>query len=347
MFFKKKKILPDKDVIFNITKNLFTEIPDLSEKNISSLTITENKISLILSIPKYMGNSVKNIEDFLKSEIIKKYPSSKLNIIFTNDVVKPETQKSSTPKPPTPKSVDGIKKIIAVASGKGGVGKSTIATHLALTYAKLGFKTGLADADIHGPSIARMMGITNEPEIQNNKMIPPERFGVKCMSMGFLLSENAPVVWRGPMVTKALHQLMLGADWGDLDVLIIDLPPGTGDIQLSLAQNYKIDGVILVSTPQEIALMDVKKAATMFNKVNIPILGIIENMAYFTDKLSGNRAYIFGKGAIKKFCDESNIKYLGEVPLNSKIAENCDMGEHNNPNEINALFEKFINENLF
>ncbi len=228
-------------------------------------------------------------------------------------------------KPPSPKNIEGIKKIIAVASGKGGVGKSTIAAHYALSLAAQGKKVGLVDADILGPSIARMMSISGEPEVRNNKMVPQESNGVKVMSMGMMMGENTPVVWRGPMVTKALHQLMLAAEWGELDVLVMDLPPGTGDIQLSIAQNYKIDGAILVSTPQEVALMDVKKAASMFNKVEIPVIGVLENMSYFEDA-AGNKVELFGSGNVERFCAETGIKFLGKVPLMPEVSEGCDKG---------------------
>lgn len=330
MFFKKKQNIPDESVILNIITNLSQD--SIPKDNIA-VTITADKISALITVPENIKINFPDFKKQILEKLSKKYSNYQSNIAFT--------QEMSVPKPPSPKPIEGIKKIIAVASGKGGVGKSTIALHLALSYAKLGFKVGLADADIHGPSIARMLGLSEAPEIKDNKMIPPERFGIKCMSMGFLLSENAPVVWRGPMVTKALHQLMLGAEWNELDVLIIDLPPGTGDIQLSLAQNYMIDGVILVSTPQEIALLDVKKAATMFNKLKLPIIGIIENMAYLPDN-NGNKNYIFGSGAVKKFCSDSNIKYLGEIPLNSSIAANCDSAEHSGENNITNLFKELI-----
>jgi ATP-binding protein involved in chromosome partitioning len=242
-----------------------------------------------------------------------------------NDNKPKATNNKGNIKPPEAKKIAGIKKIIAVASGKGGVGKSTISAHLALSLAAKNFKVGLVDADILGPSIAKMMGLSGVPEIVDNKMIPHEKYGVKTMTMGFILGENAPAVWRGPMISKALHQLMLAADWGELDYLIIDMPPGTGDIQLSLCQNYVVDRVMLVSTPQEIALLDVKKAATMFSKLNIPIIGLLENMSYYQDS-NGEKINIFGVGACKKFCEETGMKFLGQIPLLAEISASCDKG---------------------
>jgi ATP-binding protein involved in chromosome partitioning len=170
-----------------------------------------------------------------------------------------------------------------------------------------------------------MMKLSGEPKIKNDKMMPQEYNGVKCMSMGMMMGENAPVVWRGPMVSKALHQLMLSTDWGELDYLVMDLPPGTGDIQLSIAQNYKLDGVILISTPQEVALMDVKKAASLFHKLNIPIIGLLENMSYFEDS-SGKKIELFGGGNVEKFCTTSGIKFLGKIAIYPEISKGCDNG---------------------
>jgi ATP-binding protein involved in chromosome partitioning len=222
-----------------------------------------------------------------------------------------------------------VKKIIAIASGKGGVGKSTIAVNLAVAAAAQGIKTALIDADIYGPSIPLMMGqsaISNQQSaIIDGKMIPFYSHGVYSNSIGFLVDPANATIWRGPMATKALHQLLLGTAWSDTDIMFIDMPPGTGDIQLSLAQNYKIDGAILVSTPQEVALADVRKAAQMFSRVNIPILGVIENMSYFIDN-AGNKNFIFGQGGGQKFASEIHTKFLGEIPLTQTLRENSDNG---------------------
>ncbi len=310
---------------------------------ISSVIVRDNNVGFVIDVTD--GDSQEEMETLrAKCEnIISAIPGvAKVTAVLTGEFSSGKIKKvvaDNTPrktpevKPPTPKAIPGIKKIIAVGSGKGGVGKSTIAAHLALSLARSGKRTGLVDADILGPSVAKIMGLSGEPEIRNGKMIPQENCGVKCMSMGLMMGENAPVVWRGPMVTKALHQLMLLADWGDLDVLIIDLPPGTGDIQLSMAQNYKIDGAILISTPQEVALLDVKKAASMFNKVNIPIIGLLENMSYFQDP-TGTRHEIFGGGACEKFCNDSGVPFLGKIPVNPEVSKTCDHGINTKDNKL-------------
>jgi len=299
---------------------------------VSSVIVNEGKVGFLIHTDK--TNSIREAEeirDICQREISKISGVEKITAVLTsedNKAVKEQRQKNikGDVKPPNPKPVEGINKIIAVASGKGGVGKSTIAANLALSLSLAGKKVGLVDADIHGPSIARIMAISGEPEINNNKMIPPVSNGIKCMSMGLLIGENAPVVWRGPMITKALSQLMLGANWGELDFLIIDMPPGTGDIQLSLLQNYKVDGVVMVSTPQEIALLDVKKATSMFVKLGVKIIGLVENMAYFTEGQTGKKVNIFGQGKVDKFCTENNITKLCEVPIHPEISKICDEG---------------------
>lgn len=227
-------------------------------------------------------------------------------------------------------AIPGIKNIIAVASGKGGVGKSTVASNLATALVKMGFKVGLLDADIYGPSVPTMFDVTNEkPLSDNNKIIPVESYGVKLLSLGFFAGANQAVIWRGAMASKAIHQLLHDANWGELDFLLIDLPPGTGDIHLSIVQEVPVTGSVIVSTPQHVALTDVKKGVAMFQmpEINVPVLGLIENMAYFTPKeLPNNKYYIFGKKGVKKLAESMDLPLLGEIPIIQSIREASDYG---------------------
>jgi ATP-binding protein involved in chromosome partitioning len=225
------------------------------------------------------------------------------------------------------KEIPGVKNIIAISSGKGGVGKSTMATHLALALHKKGYKVGLLDADIYGPSIPRMMGTMNQkPAVVEGRIQPLDVAGVKTMSMGNLVDEDLAVVWRGPMLFKAMNQFLFEVDWGELDFLLIDLPPGTGDVQLSLAQKVPMRGAVTVTTPQNIALADVKKAIDMFKRVNIPVLGVIENMAYFESPETREKIQMFPKGELAQYLDKEKIKKIGEVPLNPYISQSCEVG---------------------
>lgn len=225
--------------------------------------------------------------------------------------------------------IPGVKKIIAVSSGKGGVGKSTVASNLALSLAQLGQKVGLLDADIYGPSQPRMMGaLQQKPEVgANNKIKPIERHGIKIMSMGFLVDEDLAVAWRGPMLFKAMNQLFYDVDWGDLDILLVDLPPGTGDVQLSMVQKVPVAGAITVCTPQNIALADVKKSMDMFDRVNVPCFGIIENMAYlYNPERPEEKMEIFPKGDLHRFMDGRKILHHVEIPLYAEVALSCEIG---------------------
>lgn len=244
--------------------------------------------------------------------------------------------KVETPEKPEikGKAIPGIKNIIAVASGKGGVGKSTVTANLAVTLAKMGFSVGVLDADIYGPSMPIMFDVENEKPISisvdgKSKMKPVESFETKILSIGFFTSPSQAVIWRGPMASKALNQMIFDADWGELDFMLIDLPPGTGDIHLSIMQALPITGAVVVSTPQSVALADAKKGVAMFmqDTINVPVLGIIENMAYFTpEELPENKYYIFGKEGAKNLAEDLNVPFLGEVPIVQSIREAGDYG---------------------
>jgi len=223
----------------------------------------------------------------------------------------------------------GVTNIIAVASGKGGVGKSTVASNLAVSLAAAGYVVGLADVDIYGPSIPTMFGLeTAKPRVSpDRKIIPVEKYGVKLLSMGFLVDPEKAVIWRGPMVTSAVKQFLGDTEWGDLDFLILDLPPGTGDIQLTIVQTVPLSGAVIVSTPQRVALADARKGVAMFDQVGVPVLGVVENMAYFTpDELPDSKYYIFGKGGARDLADDLKVHFLGEIPLVESIRTNADDG---------------------
>ena len=223
-------------------------------------------------------------------------------------------------------ALERIRFIVAVASGKGGVGKSTTAANLALGLSAQGWRVGLLDADIYGPSAPRLFGLSGKPQVANGKMVPLEAFGVKVMSMGFLVDENVPMVWRGPMVSQALTQMLGEVAWGELDALVVDMPPGTGDAQLTLAQQVPLAGAIVVSTPQDLALIDARRAVAMFQKVEAPILGIIENMSYFLCPHCGGRTDVFSHGGARHDAERLGVPFLGEVPLDAVIRETLDSG---------------------
>jgi ATP-binding protein involved in chromosome partitioning len=258
-----------------------------------------------------------------------------------HDLVSPEAKIKVNIKVETPekneikgRAIPGIKNIIAVASGKGGVGKSTVTANLAVTLAKMGFAVGVLDADIYGPSMPIMFDVENEKPISitvdgKSKMKPVESYEIKILSIGFFTAPSQAVIWRGPMAAKALNQMIFDADWGELDFMLIDLPPGTGDIHLSIMQSLPITGAVVVSTPQAVALADAKKGVAMFmqDNINVPVLGIIENMAYFTpEELPENKYYIFGQEGAKNLAEDLDVPFLGEVPIVQSIREAGDYG---------------------
>lgn len=231
------------------------------------------------------------------------------------------------PQAPRGNSLPGVARIIAVASGKGGVGKSTTAVNLALSLAALGWRIGILDIDIFGPSLPRLLGIRETPKSEGKMIRPLEAYGLKAMSIGFMVAEEEAMIWRGPMVMSAVQQMLRDVAWGELDCLVIDMPPGTGDAQLTLAQTVPLAGAIIVSTPQDLALIDARRGVTMFNKVNIPVLGIVENMSYFVCPHCGGRSDIFAHGGARHEAEKMGVPFLGEVPLTMSIREHADSGK--------------------
>ena len=236
-----------------------------------------------------------------------------------------------------------IKNVVLVSSGKGGVGKSTVSVNLSIALSKKNLKVGLLDADIYGPSIPKLLGIEGKPPVSKEKKILPfQKFGIKFMSIGNMIPVDKPVVWRAPMVVGALNQLLRDIEWGDLDFLVIDLPPGTGDIQLSLSQNLPLAGAIIVSTPQEVALIDVRRAINMFRKVNVKILGIIENMSYFQNNKNQEKIFLFGKEGAQNEASKQNIHFLGDIPILEEISKSSDAGKpiaYKDSSPISKIFE--------
>lgn len=316
------------DTVITALKNVID--PDLNRDLVSlnmvkDVKISGNDISVNIELTTPACPLKDKIHDDCVNEIKKNIPSAqKITVNMTANVRSNFDSKQSSILP-------NVKNTIAVASGKGGVGKSTIAANLALALAKQGATVGLIDADIYGPSIPMMMGIQEKPRIYQDtvtaKMVPLENYGIKIMSIGFLIDDDAPVIWRGPMASGAIKQFMSDVHWGYLDYLIFDLPPGTGDIQLTLVQTIPLTGAVVVTTPQNVSLIDVKKAIRMFQRVNVPILGIIENMSYFIAPDTNKKYDIFGTGGGEKLAKELSVYLLGSVPINAHIREGGDNGK--------------------
>ena len=228
--------------------------------------------------------------------------------------------------PPTPELLPGVRHVVAVSSGKGGVGKSTLATNLAVAFARLGDRAGLLDADVYGPDIPLMFGVRDRPRVRDGRVLPLEAHGVRLMSMGFLLEEEMPAIWRGPIVMGVIRQFLQQVDWGELDVLVVDLPPGTGDAQLSLVQLVKVSGAVVVTTPQDVAVGDVLKAIKMFERVEVPVLGVVENMSGFVCPHCGERTDLFGRGGGRRLAERAGVPFLGEVPLGASVVAAGDRG---------------------
>jgi ATP-binding protein involved in chromosome partitioning len=296
---------------------------------VKELAVREGAVSLLLQLTS--GDP--RVGDQLKSECertLKSLPGASQVIVQLKQPPPPSTgaQAGGGPNPWSQQTrVPGIGRVIAVASGKGGVGKSTVAVNLACALQHLGARVGLLDCDIYGPSIPLMMGINHRPTVSaEEKLVPPANYGVKLMSMGFLLDSDQPVIWRGPMIMKTIQQFVLQVDWGELDFLLVDLPPGTGDAQLSLCQTVPLDGGVIVTTPQEASLGVVRKGIAMFEKVNVPILGIIENMSFFIAP-DGARIEIFGHGGGAAEARRQSLPFLGEIPIYTEIRIGGDEGK--------------------
>ena len=290
-------------------------------KQVQSIDINANTVSVKLVQGYPSGEYRTEIAAEIKTLLEADAAISSAKVEVETRVVAHSVQKSL-------KRIAGIKNIIAVASGKGGVGKSTVSVNLALALTADGASVGMLDADIYGPSQPRMLGISGQPESKDGKTLEPmQNYGIRAMSIGFLVEEDTPMIWRGPMVTQALEQLLNDTNWGDLDYLIVDLPPGTGDTQLTLSQKIPVSGAVIVTTPQDIALLDARKGLKMFEKVEVPILGIIENMSIHICSECGHAENIFGKGGGQLMANESDVMYLGGLPLDIRIREDADNGK--------------------
>jgi len=292
----------------------------VTAKAIEAIDIQGDKVSVTLSQGYPAGEYRQTLQAEVK-ERLQALPGVTQADVHVNTVIKAHAVQK------TLKRQAGIKNIIAVASGKGGVGKSTTAVNLALALTADGAQVGILDADIYGPSQPRMLGVSGQPVSEDGKtLLPKENYGVKAMSIGFLIEEDTPMIWRGPMVTQALEQLLNDTQWGDLDYLIIDLPPGTGDIQLTLSQKIPVSGALIVTTPQDIALLDARKGLKMFEKVQVPILGVIENMSMHVCSECGHVEHIFGDGGGEGMAEQYEVNYLGGLPLDRGIREQADGG---------------------
>lgn len=318
----------------------------VESQSVKNIEIVENRILIEINIGNPTLQAKKKIESEIIQSIKGKFPQADVQVHVIGQIGIASVQPAVKERP-----LPNIKNLIAIASGKGGVGKSTVTSNMAVTLAKMGFSVGILDADIYGPSIPIMFDVANERplSVQVNgrpKIKPVENYGVKLLSIGFFIDPNDAVIWRGAMANKALTQLIFDADWGELDFLLIDLPPGTGDIHLSMVQSVPLTGAVVVSTPQTVALADAKKGVAMFAQpeINVPVFGIVENMSYFTpQELPDNKYYIFGQDGAKNLAKDLNTEFLGEIPLVQSIRESGDYG-HPAALQTNSPTEKAFSE---
>lgn len=314
--------------------NALARIPDpatggtlVSAGLIQGLVVKDGHVSFAIEVPAERGAAAEPLRKQAEAVVTALPGVLSVTAVLTAHHQASRRAAPAHAAPAQPAGIRGVEAIIAVASGKGGVGKSTVAANLALALARLGLKTGLLDADIYGPSVPRLFAIHEKPRSLDGKSLQPiEKFGIKTMSIGFLIQEDEPMVWRGPMVTSAISQLLLDVNWAPLDVLVVDMPPGTGDAQLTMAQRVPLKGAVIVSTPQDLALIDARKGLAMFRKTRVPILGIVENMSVFVCPHCGTESHIFSHGGARKVAEALEAPFLGEIPLVPAIRETSDAG---------------------
>jgi len=296
---------------------------------INNITIKDSNVAITLQVPVHRGASMEPIRKLAQEKVLNIKDVTSATVVVTAHENKEKTSTFETDKEEKVEKVleSNVKRFVAIGSGKGGVGKSTTSANIAIALKLEGYKVGLLDADVYGPSQPRMLGVSGRPASVGGDMVAPlQNYGISLMSMGLLVPDDTAMIWRGPMVQSALTQMLNSVVWGDLDVIVIDLPPGTGDIQISLAQQVNLAGAIIVSTPQDIALLDVVKALTMFQKANVPVLGMIENMSYWSCPDCGRVDHIFGEGGVKAEAKKRNIDLLGEIPISVDVRKSSDAG---------------------
>jgi ATP-binding protein involved in chromosome partitioning len=292
---------------------------------IQGVVVRDGNVGFAVEVPAARGRTAEPLRKACEDAVTALPGVLSVTAVLTAQTESAPARHAPHPAPQTI-GIEGVSSVIAVASGKGGVGKSTVAVNLALGLSKLGLKVGLLDADIYGPSVPRLLDIKEKPNSDGKKLQPIERYGIKAMSMGFLVKEDEPMIWRGPMVQSAITQMLNDVAWAPIDVLVVDMPPGTGDAQLTMAQRVPLKGAVIVSTPQDIALIDARRGLTMFQKVDVPVLGIIENMSYFLCPHCGERSDIFSHGGARREAERLGCEFLGEVPLDLQIRETSDEG---------------------
>jgi len=324
------------DITEELILKTLSEVKDPSQSKdivslglVSNVNIKDSNVSVTLEVPVHRGSAMEPIRKLAQEKILKIKGVTSATVVVTAHENKNKSTISLTDKDDTIEKIieSKVKRFVAVGSGKGGVGKSTTSVNLAIALKLEGYSVGLLDADVYGPSLPRMLGVSGRPASVGGDMVAPlQNFGISLMSMGLLVPDDTAMIWRGPMVQSALTQMLNSVAWGDLDVIVIDLPPGTGDIQISLAQQVNLAGAVIVSTPQDIALLDVVKALTMFQKANVPIIGMIENMSYWSCPDCGRVDHIFGKGGVKAEAKKRGLDLLGEIPISAEVRKSSDSG---------------------